>query len=257
METVSHRGRTTAYRLSDRGGGRPTVLFVHGSGGTHGAWKGQFRLSGEFPVAAVDLSGHGESTDVDADPGWGALSAYADDVLAVAETVDADVLVGNSLGGAVAMHVALERDADIDGLGLVGTGARLSVLEDLRVWLQEDFEQAVAFLHEPGKLFYDAPEEYVELSKEEMYETGQATTARDFLTCDGVDVRDRVGEIDLPALAVTGEHDKLTPPWYHEFLAEEMPSCDWTTIDDAAHLSMLERPEAFNETLSAFLTDLR
>ncbi len=257
METVSHHGRTTAYRLSDRGGGGPTVLFVHGSGGTHGAWKGQFRLSDAYPVAALDLSGHGESTDADADPGWGALSAYADDVLAVADAVDADVLVGNSLGGAVGLHLALERDVDLDGLVLVGSGARLSVLEDLRVWLQEDFERAVEFLHEPGKLFYDAPEEYVELSKEAMYGTGQATTARDFLTCDGFDVREEVGEIETPALAVTGEHDKLTPPWYHEFLAEEMPDCAWTTVEDAAHLSMLERPGAFNETLSAFLSDLR
>ena len=58
-----------------------------------------------FPVAALDLSGHGESDDVDAEPGYTALSAYVDDVLAVAEAVDADVLVGNSLGGAVLLGV--------------------------------------------------------------------------------------------------------------------------------------------------------
>lgn len=257
MESVTHHGRETAYRLSDRGGGGPTLLFIHGSGATHGVWKGQFRLSDEYPVTALDLSGHGASEDVDADPGWGALSAYADDVLAVADAVDADVLFGNSLGGAVALHCVLERNASFDGLGLVGTGAKLSVLEDLRIWLRDDFDRAVSFLHEPGKLFYDAPPEYVDLSKETMLKTGQATTARDFLTCHEFDVRDEVGEIEVPALAVTGEHDKLTPPTYHDFFADQMPRCTSRTIEDAAHLSMLEQPEAFNDTVRTFLSELR
>lgn len=257
METVTHHDRTTAYRVSDRGGDGPAVLFVHGSGGTHAVWKGQFRLSEEFPVASVDLSGHGESKDVDADPGWTTLSAYADDVLAVADAVGADVLVGNSLGGAVVQHVALEREAGFAGFGLVGTGAKLTVLEDMRVWLEEDFERAVAFLHEPDTFFHDPPEEYVELSREAMLATGRAVTERDFLTCHTFDVRAEVGRIATPTLAVTGEHDRLTPPSYHEFFAAELPNCRFALVEDAAHLSMLERPGAFNETLSAFLQDLR
>jgi pimeloyl-ACP methyl ester carboxylesterase len=257
METVIHHGRSTAYRLSDRDAAGPTVLCVHGSGGSHGVWKGQFRLADEYPVAALDLGGHGESADFDADAGWATLSAYADEVLAVADAVDADVLAGNSLGGAVALHVALERAVDFDGLVFAGTGARLAVLEDLRVWLDEEFERAVEFLHEPGKLFHDPPEKYVALSKESMYDCGQAVTARDFLTCHEFDVRDRVGEVGTPALEVTGEHDRLTPPWFHEVLADEMADCAFATVDDAAHLSMLERPSAFNGTLGAFLEDLR
>jgi pimeloyl-ACP methyl ester carboxylesterase len=257
METVTHHGRDTAYRHSDRGGGGPTLLVVHGSGATHGIWKGQFRLSDRYPLAAVDLGGHGESDDFAAEPGWAALSAYADDVLAVADAVDADVLVGNSLGGAVVQHVALDRDVDFDGFALVGTGARLAVMEDVRVWLQADFDRAVEFLHEPGRLFVDPDEELVELSRAAMYDVGQAVTGRDFLTCHEFDVRETVHRIRTPSLAVTGEHDPLTPPWYHEFLADELRNCAETTIADAAHLCMLERPAAFNEVLETFLEDLR
>jgi pimeloyl-ACP methyl ester carboxylesterase len=257
MKRVSLRERETAYRHSDRGAGGPTLLFVHGSGATHGVWKGQFRLSDRYPVAAVDLGGHGESADFDADPGWATLSAYADDVLAVAEAVDADVLVGNSLGGAVVQHLLLERDPNLDGLVLVGTGARLAVLEDLRVWLESDYDRAVEFLHGPDRLFHEPTDELRELSREAMYEVGQRVTRRDYETCHRFDVRDRVAEIDLPTLAVTGEADQLTPPAYHEFFADELPDCGWTTIDDAAHLSMLERPAAFNAVLEDFLADLR
>lgn len=255
MDTITHHGRETAYRLSDRGGDGTPVLFVHGSGGSHSVWKGQFRLSDERPVAALDLSGHGESDDVDAAPGWSALSAYADDVLAVADAVDAGVLAGNSLGGAVVLHAAIERDADPEALLLIGTGARLAVLEDLLEWLDADFQRALEFLHGRDCLFHDPDEKLADLSRTAMHEAGQAVVARDFRSCHTFDVRDRLDAVGAPALALTGEHDRLTPPWYHDFLADELPDGEWTTVDDAAHLSMLERPAAFNETVSGFLDE--
>jgi pimeloyl-ACP methyl ester carboxylesterase len=255
LDTVSHHGRETAYRLADRGGDGPTLLCVHGSGGTSGVWKAQSRLADDYPVAAVDLSGHGESDDVDADAGYEARAAYAADVVAVAEATGASVLVGNSLGGAVALTVAIERDLPLDGLVLAGTGARLAVLGDLLRWLSDDdtFERAVEFLHEPDRLFHDPDERLVELSAAAMRETGRAVVERDFRTCHAFDVRGRLDRIQTPALAVVGEHDRLTPPWYHEFLRDELPDCDLSVVEDAAHLAMLERPRAFNAAVSSFL----
>lgn len=255
MEFVRHHGRETAYRLADRGSGGPAVVFVHGSGASHAVWRAQFRLADEFRVAAVDLSGHGDSDDVDADPGFTTLSAYTDDALAVAEAVDADALVGHSLGGAVALHAAVERGYQPAALGLVGTGARLAVLEDLRVWLAEDFDRAVEFLHTPGRLFHDPAEEELTASREAMRACGRATVERDFLTSHRFDVRDRLDAVTAPALAVTGEHDPLTPPRYHEYLTAELPDCGYETVADAAHMSMLERSERFNDLLASFLAE--
>ncbi len=256
METITHHGRETAYRRSDRDADGPTALFVHGSGGSHAVWKSQFRLADEFPLVALDLSGHGESDDIDTDPGYECLSAYVDDVVAVARETDASVLVGNSLGGAIVMQLALERDLDLDGLVLTGTGARLAVLDDLLVWLDEDFDRAVEFLHGPDRLFHDPEDGYLELSREAMYDAGQAVTARDFRTCHEFDVRNQVSAIDVPTLAIVGEHDHLTPRHYHEYFVEEMPDCELAVVDDAAHLAMLERPETFNEALSEFCARL-
>ncbi|GAB6880220.1 alpha/beta hydrolase [Halorubrum gandharaense] len=256
MERVDHNGRETAYRRFDRGGTAPTVCFVHGSGGTGDVWKAQARLGDEHPVVALDLSGHGESDDVDAVPGPETLTAYAADVKAVAEETDATVLCGNSLGGAVALRVALDRDLELDGLVLAGTGAKLAVLQDLLDWLADDFERAVEFLHDEDRLFYDAPDEYVELSKAAMDDCGRAVVERDFRSCHTFDVRDRLDEIDVPALAVVGEHDGLTPPRYHDYLAAEIDDCERAMIADAAHLAMLEQPTAFNAALTEFLDRL-
>ncbi|SFR30586.1 MULTISPECIES: alpha/beta fold hydrolase [Halorubrum] len=253
MERVTHDGRETAYRRFDRGGDGPTVCFVHGSGGTKDVWKSQARLADRFPGVAVDLSGHGASDDVATPAGPETLDAYADDVVAVAEATDAAALCGNSLGGAVALRIALEHDLALDGLVLAGTGAKLAVAEPLRDALATDFDRAVSLLHEPDRLFRDAPAEYVELSAAAMRACGRAVTERDFLTCHRFDVRDRLGEVQVPALAVVGARDGLTPPAYHEYLATEIPAGEWTEIPDAAHLAMLERPAAFNEALAAFL----
>ncbi|WP_135820643.1 alpha/beta fold hydrolase [Halostella litorea] len=256
METVTHRGRATAYRRSDRGGDGTPLLCVHGSGGESGVWKSQFRLADDRPVAALDLSGHGESDDVDAEAGYGALSAYADDVIAVAEETDAGVLVGNSLGGGVVMHAVLNRGVDPDAVVLAGTGARLAVNEDLLDWLATDFERAVEFLHGPGRLFDDPDDALVELSAAAMRDCGRAVTERDFRTCHAFDERDRVSDIDVPTLAVVGENDRLTPPWFHEFLTDEIPDAALAVVEDAAHLAMLERPKAFNAALENFLDGL-
>ncbi|MXR42691.1 alpha/beta fold hydrolase [Halobaculum sp. WSA2] len=256
MNTVAHHGRETTYRTRGATADGPGLVCVHGSGGTGDVWTGQSRLTDRTPVTTLDLSGHGDSDDVDAQPGPEALEAYADDVVAVANATDSSVLVGNSLGGAVAMWVALERELPLDGLVLAGTGAKLAVLDDLLVWLRDDFDRAVDFLHGADRLFHDAGEEAVERSRATMRDAGPAVVERDFRTCHEFDVRDRLGEIDEPALAVVGEHDGLTPPRYHEYLAEEIPECDLAVIDDSAHLTMIERPNAFNDAVSSFLDGL-
>ncbi|MFW5939163.1 MAG: alpha/beta fold hydrolase [Halolamina sp.] len=253
MQRVSHHGRATTYRRSARTDEGPGVLCIHGSGGNAGVWKAQTRLADRTPLTAVNLSDHGESGSLVSQAGYETLSGYAADVVAVAEETGDRVLCGNSLGAAVAMLVALDRDLDLDGLVLAGAGARLPVLDDLLVWLKTDFERAIEFLHGPDRLFHDPEDELVEVSEAAMRETGQAITTRDFQTCHAFDVRERLGTIDVPTLAVVGEHDKLTPPHYHESLADAIPNCEVATVDDAAHLAMLEQPAAFNDAVDAFL----
>ncbi|WP_435066620.1 alpha/beta fold hydrolase [Haloplanus sp. C73] len=253
METVTHHGRETSYRRYDRGGDGEPVLCVHGSGGSHAVWEPLGGLDGDRPLIALDLSGHGDSPDIAATAGYEALSAYVDDTLAVAEATDAGVLCGNALGGAVVLTLLLEREFDASAVVLTGTGARLAVMDDLLRWLQSDFERAIEFLSGPDRFFHDPSSAPVDVSTDALRTAGRAVTERDFRTCHEFDVRGRLDEISTPALALAGEYDRLTPPWYHEALAERIPNGEWETVDDAAHLAMLERPDAFDAPVSAFL----
>lgn len=251
MATVTHDGRTIAYHRSSAGDG-PTVCYVHGAGGGRRLWSGQCDRPDAPPAVAPDLSGHGDSDDVSTPPGRETLEAYADDVVAVCEATDATVLCGNSMGGAVALWIALERDLDIGGIVLADSGAKLGVDPSFLDTVASDFEAAIGSLHAPGTLFFEPTEALVERSTAALRAAGSAVTHRDFETCDAFDVRERLDEIDTPTLALCGEHDPMTPPAFQEYLAETMAECRFREIADAAHLSMLERPAAFNDAVGSF-----
>lgn len=270
VNTVSHDGRETAYRQTDFGeqgtaspdtgdtesAEKSPILYVHGAGGSHRVWVEQYGPEGVGPAVAVDLTGHGASADVDLQPGRETLDAYADDVVAVAERTGARTLVGHSMGGAVAQWIALERDLPLDALVLCDTGAKLGVDDQLIELLDGDFPAAVESLHGPDLLFHDADEQVLEQSMTMLTETGATVTSRDFRTCDGFDVRDRLGEIDVPVLALAGEHDGMTPPSFTEYLCDTLPDCETELLGDAAHMSMLEVPEKWNDRLQAFVSRL-
>ena len=256
MQTVRHHGRSTAYEYSDWSGASGSgMLCIHGSGGSHAVWTNQFRLAERRPIGALDLSGHGESEDIDADPGYETLEAYAEDVAAVVDATDCRILLGHSLGGAVALWVALEYDLPLDGLVLTATGARLAMASDLLALLEDDFEHAVDFLHGPDRFFHNPDPETVQLSKGVLSDTGQTVTVRDFKTANRFDLRSRLGELTLPSTAIVGEYDQLTPLRYHRHFTAEM-DCSLLRIENAAHLPMLEQPAAFNGAVSMFLDRL-
>lgn len=250
MQTVDHHGRETAFAIT--AGVGPTLCCVHGSGGSRAVWKAQ-RARLDLSVAALDLAGHGDSPDVEITTGQDTLEAYVRDTLAVARKVEADILVGNSLGGAVVLATLLDHDSAIDGAILVGSGAKLGVSDPLRSWLEADWGQAVEYLHGTNRLFHDPPSHLRRLSLEEMRTVGQVVTRRDFLTCHDFDVRDRLSEIDVPVLALTGVHDTLTPPRFHAYVSANCTTARAALVPDAAHLSMLERPNAVNRLVTEFV----
>lgn len=254
MERVRHHGRSTAYRVVDRGGDAPAALLVHGSGGRGALWRPQFaHLGADRPLVVPDLSGHGASAGADVpDDGEGALSAYAADVAAVARETDAAVLVGASLGAAASLT------ADLDGLSAdavvaAGCGPSLPVADSLFETLRDDPASAVAWLHGPDRLFHDPDEATLSASREAMRAVDAATLRRDFRASDAFDATGELATLDAPLLALTGAHDRLTPPAVHESLADAVPDGEWTTVEGAAHLSMVEAPAAFADAVRPFL----
>lgn len=225
-------------------------MYVHGAGGDSRLWTEQAPIG---PGVAVDLTGHGGSDDAALSPGPETLDAYAADLCALADKTDARAVVGNSMGGAVALWAVLEDDLTPGRLVLCGTGAKLGVGEDLLALLERDFEAAIGSLAEPGLLFSDPECAPTDRALAALCETGSSVTWRDFATCDSFDVRDRLDAVDVPTLALTGEDDGMTPPAFTTYLGDALPDCETALLADCGHLSMLEQPRAFNERVATFL----
>src|SRR5512139_1972635 len=105
------------------------VLLIHGAGESHLVWPfGLRRLPGTI-VYAIDLPGHGKS----AGPGRITIADYAEWLVSWLDTrrVPAAVLIGHSMGGAIAQWLALTCPDRTAALVLVATGAKLRVAPQL------------------------------------------------------------------------------------------------------------------------------
>ncbi len=115
-----------------------TLVFVHGSGDSAQVWQPLIALLPEYTCVALDLPGHGALVDEPGPPemGVGEYAAYVRDELAH-RGIAAPTLIGHSLGGAVALRLALDAPDTVGRLALIGSGARLRVapafLEKARV----------------------------------------------------------------------------------------------------------------------------
>lgn len=249
MPTVEVDGQPVHYAKIGSG---PALLFVHGSGGDHTVWGHQLQdLKDRFTVAALDLNGHGKSAHRDGD----ATATYVADVQAVVDHLDGPTIVlGHSLGGAVAQTLALQRPSNLRGIGLIGTGGKLRVHPDLLATIDRDLDEAAEVLAQ-WLFSEDVSDELREKARTQMSANGQSTLARDFRACDAFDVMDRLGEIDVPTLVVVGEGDRMTPVKYSEHLREAIPNAYLEVIDGAGHMVMLDRPDALNDAVAKFAAD--
>jgi pimeloyl-ACP methyl ester carboxylesterase len=222
-----------------------TLLFVHGAGFTGEAFADQVAaFSGSH---APHLPGHGSPGEPQSIAQFADfLASYIDE-----RKLRQVVLCGHSMGGAVALELALRRHPALAGLVVIGGGARLRVAPAIFERMEADFEEGARFV--ASFFFADPSPERIDWAVAAMQDVGQAQTLRDFHACDAFDALDRLGEVALPLLAVTGEHDKMTPPKFAQAFADRVPGAQARILQGAGHFAMVERPAETNAAIAAFL----
>ncbi|MDP9024679.1 MAG: alpha/beta hydrolase [Candidatus Eremiobacteraeota bacterium] len=222
-----------------------SLVFIHGSGCTGDVFAAQ---SAAFPDSvALTLAGH-------ATPGApSTIAEMADDVAAQcsAHGLRDIILVGNSMGGAVALDLVLREDERICAAVLIGSGAKLRVAPAIFEAIESDFPAAARML--AGYFFYKPRPELIDPAVAEMLRVGPSQTGRDYRACDAFDVSDRLHHVSIPLLALTGEYDVMTPPKFGAFIADRVPGAVARIVPAAGHLAMVERPDDTNEALRAFV----
>lgn len=228
-----------------------SIVFIHGSGCNSAIWAYQSRyFSRKYRVVALDLPGHGQ----DGRETLKSVGEIADFVLSEIERLKlhSPVVAGHSLGGAVALQLALNAQERLSAVALVGTGARLRVLPSLLESILSDYGAALGTL---ASCSYSSstPKATIEKAVSEMKKIPAQVLYDDMVACDRFDVMQRLGEIHLPALVVVGRDDFMTPLKYSAYLRANLRRARLEVIDGAGHMVMIEQPERFNTVLDTFL----
>jgi pimeloyl-ACP methyl ester carboxylesterase len=234
-----------------RATGVPLVL-VHGAGGTHAHWPEALRRLPGRRVLAVDLPGHGDSPP----PGERAVPAYARRVVDLLDAlgIPRAAVGGHSMGGAIALTLALDAPERVAGLLLVGTGARLRVAPAiLQAWA--DPTRASELATAAAGFFFgaSASPELLRAYAEGLASVAPGVVHGDFTACDAFDVIARLGEIRIPARVVVGEEDRLTPPKYSTLLRDKLPGAGFLVVPGAGHMVTWEAPEAVAKEAASLL----
>jgi len=235
-----------------QGQGTP-ILMIHGSMSTHRVWDKQRVLAKKYALLFLDLPGHGQSESLEGDITVQRFSGIVAQL--VQEIGHKGVFVmGHSLGGAIALQLALDHASLLGGLVLVGTGAKLGVLPAILEGLRTDYQAGIELATGQMAFAEGADTALVERSKEECLQCPQEVGYNDFFACNNFDVRERLSEIRIPSLIVVGDEDKLTPVKWSQYLADHLLNAELTIIEHAGHMVMLEQPDKLNQTIDAFLS---
>lgn len=229
-----------------------TVVLLHGAGGHHLAWPHNIRRLDDYRILAPDLPGHGKSEGV----GEQTIEEYAQVVLDWLDEIKVyqAVFIGLSMGGAIALWLALNQPDRTLALGLIGAGARMRVNSKLMEKLasQNTVSKGVDMILK-WSYFRELDEKMMTRGKEQLLDLRQSVLHGDFLACEGFDVREQVGEIKKPVCVVVGEEDRMMPRRYSDFLVEKIGGANLHVIPEAGHMAILEKPEETAEVLGKFL----
>jgi pimeloyl-ACP methyl ester carboxylesterase len=266
----------TPVNVIDLGEGDP-IVFVHGLSGSWPNWLEQLpAFASNHRVIAMDLPGFGHSPMPNERI---TISMYARIVDALCEAlgVSAATLVGNSMGGFVSTELAIAFPQRVERLVLV-SGAGLSTYRHRDVERFEPYLQRLVPMINLYTGWTAARSDWVTsrpglrnvtlgfvtrhpsrlpaaLAAEQVRGIGKPGFSEALRANIDYPISERLPEIACPTLIVWGDEDKVIPVGDASVFEEMIPNSRKVIFEGTGHMTMLERPAAFNELLSEFMAE--
>lgn len=219
------------------------------------------RLPG-FQVVGWDLPGHGRSPAVGPVAESFSLAGLA---AAVLQAVDLEYgpgkpfsYAGDSIGGAVGLQLALDRPDRIEALAVLCSAARFSEPDTWHGRAGQVRKHGTAELLEAsdarwfGSAIRSAGDQRRGLALADLAAVDDESYARLCEALAGFDLRNRLGAIRAPVLAVAGAEDAATPPAELAAIADGVPAGQLSVLDGVGHLAPYEDPVRVSSLLAGF-----
>ncbi|WP_346294273.1 alpha/beta fold hydrolase [Sphaerothrix gracilis] len=265
-------GINTRYWILGQGS---PVLFIHGQGGAIDYWyKNVFAIAQHHQVYALDWVGSGKSDKPQATHTIDDLSQF---IVHFMDSVGLShaALIAGSVGGLLALKIALEFPERVDKLVLIGAGglgkevafpARLTSLPGIGELLNHPSPRAAKFMMQQcvyNSTPYLDDNEFMELVLRNMSSDILQFQTRTFRTMGNFfgikpkvwqSIRDRLSEVQAPTLIVWGKQDRAFPVSHAEVAAQGIADAELRIFDHCGHLPYLEYADEFNRAVLEFLS---
>ena len=171
--------------------------------------------------------------------------------------LNAAVLVGHSMGGAVALKAAIRFPERVLGLCLMGCGPWLRVAPAILQSASDPstFQAAVRLITD-NSFSPQADSRLKEPAAQRLAETRPSVMYGDFLACDTYNVTDLLSKVSIPTYILCGAFDKMVPLKSSEFLRDNIAGAQMDVLPNAGHMLMLEQPNQTADKLSGFLNSI-
>ena len=276
MRTALLHGRELAYREAGDGEGKPTLLLIHGMAGSSVTWRELIpRLEPHFHVLAPDLPGHGQSSLEFDDYSLGAMASALRDLLVV-KGITRCTVVGQSLGGGVAMQFVYQYPEFCERIVLIGSGglgrevnwvlrllavpgAELLLSAAAAPWFVNAGNAVRRFLGDKGiraAAMAESWAAYESLGRPGYRRTffktlrsvvdnrGQAVSATNRLHLAG----------QLPFQLIWGDRDPIIPVSHGHATHEAIPGSRLAVVEGSGHYPHVEDPAAVERIILEFMT---
>ena len=265
----------THYAVTGQAGRSPIVL-LHGIGRSLEDWSETALLARDYRLYALDLVGFGYTEKPEGAYTLAYLAQFVHDFLVALDETGSVVLIGNSLGGAVAQTFAVAHPERTRGLVLVASAGfgkeviltlRLITVPGLGELLMRPSRRSArgrleSLFHDPRFITESRVTHTLSLAQQPGAARAFLATARNLGTWRGIRrawrdaLTQRLTPLQIPTLLIWGENDQVLPAQHLEAAAQVYPHAQTHLFRETGHAPQLERADEFNALIREFLEDV-
>jgi 3-oxoadipate enol-lactonase len=242
--------------------GLPPLVFLHGIGGAARAWRGQLDAFGDrYHAIAWDMPGYGGSEPLQSVSIPALANALKDFLTGIGAAKP--VIVGHSIGGMIVQQLLTHDPIIAESVVLAQTSPAFGKPDG--GWQKEFLDARLGPL-ERGETMAslapklvadlvgdDADPAGIELARDCMASVPAASYRAMMMAMLGFDLRKSLGQINVPALVISGTKDRNAPAPMVKKMASFIPNATYVELEGVGHLIALEQPKEFNAVLDDFL----